>query len=71
MAYVARGADVSAEDLIAHCESRLARYKRPREIVFVNTIPRTPSGKVQKPPLRAAYLKGTPLTPTEKERGDR
>ena len=71
VAYVVRGADVSAEDLIAHCESRLARYKRPREIVFVNTIPRTPSGKVQKPPLRAAYLKGTPLTPTEKERGDR
>ena len=84
VAYVARGADVSAEDLIAHCESRLARYKRPREIVFVDTIPRTPSGKVQKPPLRATYLKGAPVftpasrpeaaklpSPTEKKRGDR
>ena len=57
VAHVVRAADVSAEDLIAHCTERLARYKRPREIVFVDTIPRTPSGKVQKPHLRDAYLK--------------
>lgn len=57
VAYVVRRADASAEDLIAHCTDRLARYKRPREIVFVDTIPRTPSGKVQKPLLRDAYLK--------------
>ena len=58
VAYVVRAGDISTEELIAHCTDRLARYKRPREIVFVDTIPRTPSGKVQKPPLRAAYLKG-------------
>jgi len=55
---VVRAADISGDDLIAHCAERLARYKRPREIVFVATIPRTPSGKVQKPLLRDAYLKG-------------
>ena len=60
VALVVPAAEVSAEDLITHCTERLARYKRPREIVFVETIPRTPSGKVQKPPLRAAYLKGRP-----------
>ena len=60
VAYVVREGDVSTDELIAHCESRLARYKRPREIVFVETIPRTPSGKVRKPPLRAAYLKARP-----------
>ena len=58
IAYVVRSADVSQDDLIAHCTHRLARYKRPREIVFVTTIPRTPSGKVQKPLLRNAYLNG-------------
>ena len=58
VAYVVPATDVSADELIAHCTDRLARYKRPREIVFVDTIPRTPSGKVQKPHLRAAYLKG-------------
>ncbi len=58
VACVVRAADVPGEALIAHCAERLARYKRPREVVFVDTIPRTPSGKVQKPHLRAAYLKG-------------
>lgn len=57
VAYVVRAADISGDDLIAHCTDRLARYKRPREIVFVATIPRTPSGKVRKPLLRNAYLK--------------
>ena len=57
VAYVVRAADVSGDDLIAHCTERLARYKRPREIVFVPTIPRTPSGKVRKPLLRDTYLK--------------
>ncbi|MXZ61040.1 MAG: AMP-binding protein [Acidobacteria bacterium] len=57
VAYVVRAADISGDDLIAHCTDRLARYKRPREIVFVATIPRTPSGKVRKPLLRDAYLK--------------
>lgn len=58
VAYVVRAIPVSAADLITHCTNRLARYKRPREIVFVNTIPRTPSGKTQKHHLRTAYLKG-------------
>ena len=57
VAYVVRAADISGDDLIAHCTDRLARYKRPREIVFVDSIPRTPSGKVRKPLLRNAYLK--------------
>lgn len=46
----------SESALIAHCTERLARYKRPREIVFVDHIPRTASGKVPKPRLREAYL---------------
>ena len=58
VAYVVPGADVSTDELIAHCTDRLARYKRPREIVFVDAIARTPSGKVQKPHLRDTYLKG-------------
>lgn len=58
IAYVVSAGPVSADDLITHCTKRLARYKRPREIVFVDTIPRTPSGKVQKHHLRTTYLKG-------------
>ncbi len=57
VAYVVRAprADVSEEDLGQYCTEQLARYKRPREISFVESIPKTPSGKVQKPLLREAY----------------
>ena len=58
VAYVVRSAEVTADALIAHCTDQLARYKRPREIVFVGHDSPHPSGKVQKPPLRDAYLKG-------------
>jgi acyl-CoA synthetase (AMP-forming)/AMP-acid ligase II len=37
---------VEAEELIALVGDRLASYKRPSRVVFVNEIPRLPSGKV-------------------------
>lgn len=52
------GEACDADTLRAFCTGQLARYKRPREIVFVSNIPKTPSGKVQKPILRDAYLDG-------------
>jgi fatty-acyl-CoA synthase len=45
------GAQVSAEDLVAHCKSLLAGYKVPREIRFED-IPKTSTGKIQKFQLR-------------------
>jgi acyl-CoA synthetase (AMP-forming)/AMP-acid ligase II len=45
---VEQGADVSEEDLKAHVKSNLARYKVPREIVFVEELPRNATGKVLK-----------------------
>jgi acyl-CoA synthetase (AMP-forming)/AMP-acid ligase II len=47
-AYAVRAtdADVDEEGLRAYVKQRLARYKVPREIVFVTEIPRTPTGKV-------------------------
>ncbi|WP_234902578.1 AMP-binding protein [Agrobacterium larrymoorei] len=41
-----------ASEIIAHCATRLARYKRPGRILFVDNIPRTASGKAQKHILR-------------------
>ena len=40
------GREVSADDLRAHCRSSMADFKVPKEIVFVEQIPRTPVGKV-------------------------
>ena len=38
--------------IFAACEGRLARYKQPRLVRFVDSLPRTGSGKVQKDVLR-------------------
>ncbi|WP_280264358.1 class I adenylate-forming enzyme family protein [Nocardia wallacei] len=46
VAAVATADPVSADELIAHVDARLAAYKRPRRVVFVPEIPRLPSGKV-------------------------
>jgi len=45
------GANVTAEELIAHCKSLLAGYKVPKEIRF-EAIPKTSTGKIQKFQLR-------------------
>ena len=42
------GAESDAEALLAWCEARLAAYKRPREIRFLDALPRTANGKVQR-----------------------
>ena len=46
------GQDVEAAALIAHCRARLAGFKTPKDIVFLDVLPRTPSGKVLKRRLR-------------------
>ena len=51
----APGAAVSAEELIAFARGRLAGYKLPRSVEFVDELPRTPSGKVLKRELRERH----------------
>ncbi|MCM2292164.1 AMP-binding protein [Allorhizobium sp. BGMRC 0089] len=52
-------ADPSLEEshIEDHCAALLAGYKRPKRIVFADSLPRTASGKVQKHVLRALYFK--------------
>jgi fatty-acyl-CoA synthase len=45
-------------DLIAHCRTVLAGYKCPKRIEFVDSLPRTATGKVQKFKIRADYRAG-------------
>ena len=51
------GQAASAEELIEHVRARLAHYKAPRSVDFVDALPRNPSGKVQKTVLRERYWK--------------
>ncbi len=46
---------VDSDALLAHCRDNLSLYKCPREIAFVEGLPRTPVGKLDKRALRAPY----------------
>ncbi len=56
------GAARDPEALIAHCRRTLAGYKLPRLVVFVDDLPRNPTGKVMKTVLRAPYWSGRDRT---------
>jgi acyl-CoA synthetase (AMP-forming)/AMP-acid ligase II len=58
-AYVLRepGADVSADELSAHCRERLANYKVPKKISVQDTLPMLPVGKIDKKALKAEVLR--------------
>ena len=47
------GAALSEADVVEWCRSGLADYKRPRSVVFMDELPRNPTGKVLKRELRA------------------
>jgi len=49
---LAEGASVTEEQLIEHCRSRLASYKKPSGVAFVKELPRNAAGKILKRTLR-------------------
>ena len=51
------GETTAAEEIMEYCRDRLASFKRPRSVVFVNELPRNPMGKVLKRVLREQYGK--------------
>jgi acyl-CoA synthetase (AMP-forming)/AMP-acid ligase II len=52
VAFVVRKADISPEDLEKLCLDNIARFKRPREYRFVESLPKNNYGKVLKTELR-------------------
>ncbi|MYE00009.1 MAG: long-chain fatty acid--CoA ligase, partial [Alphaproteobacteria bacterium] len=48
----APGARIAASDFLARFEGRLARFKHPKEVLFVDALPRTALGKTRKHELR-------------------
>jgi acyl-coenzyme A synthetase/AMP-(fatty) acid ligase len=48
-------AGLDAAALLEHAARHLAAYKRPREIVFVDALPRTANGKVRRRELAERY----------------
>ncbi len=52
------GVETTADEIIDFCRQRLADFKRPRSIDFVDEVPRNPSGKLLKRQLRERYWLG-------------
>ena len=55
---VKAGARVGADEVAAHCAADLAGYKKPRRITFVDALPRTANGKIDKKALRLQHAAG-------------
>ncbi len=53
----AEGAEVTPEEIIAHCRGRIAGYKIPKRVELRDAIPRTATGKIQKFKLREPFWK--------------
>ena len=50
--------DALRAEILAWCEDRLARFKRPKSIDFIDEMPRDPNGKLYKRKLRDPYWAG-------------
>jgi acyl-CoA synthetase (AMP-forming)/AMP-acid ligase II len=49
------GETATAEEIMEYCRSRLSGFKRPRSVVFLDSLPRNPMGKVLRKKLREEY----------------
>ena len=61
MAYVVRKDgrdDLSSEDVIEYARSKIARYKCPKTVEFIDVLPRNASGKILRKDLRAPHWAG-------------
>jgi acyl-CoA synthetase (AMP-forming)/AMP-acid ligase II len=52
------GCAASHDELVQHCRSLIASYKKPRSIDFLEALPRLFNGKTDKKQLRARYWQG-------------
>ena len=49
------GTSLTADAVIAHCEGRIAGYKKPRSVVFAKELPVSPVGKIQRREVKESY----------------
>ncbi len=55
-----RGCVMDAQAVQRHCQARLAPFKVPQEVLFVDALPRTASGKVLRSELKGNLFAGMP-----------
>jgi acyl-CoA synthetase (AMP-forming)/AMP-acid ligase II len=55
---VKEGETLTEPEVIAFCKGKMADYKKPKSVAFIDEMPRNPSGKILKRLLRAPYWEG-------------
>lgn len=53
------GQEISSAEIVQYCLTKLAKFKVPKEIEFIEHLPRNPSGKVLKRELRLRHKAGS------------
>ena len=54
------GQALHTDGVVSHLQERIARFKLPRRVVFVDSLPKSALGKVQKPLLQAELIRTNP-----------
>jgi acyl-CoA synthetase (AMP-forming)/AMP-acid ligase II len=52
------GQQATGDEITQFCKQHLARYKAPKSVEFVESLPKNPQGKILKRELRKKYWKG-------------
>jgi fatty-acyl-CoA synthase len=50
-----KGERITEEEIIALCREHLAAFKVPKKVIFVDALPKTPTGKILKREMRKTY----------------
>ena len=64
------GAEASAEEIIAFCRERLASFKAPHQVTFIDELPKTSSGKILRRTIRAEAAESAQARGDEAARAD-
>jgi acyl-CoA synthetase (AMP-forming)/AMP-acid ligase II len=54
------GLSLTGDELVEQCKAKLASYKKPRKLYFLDDLPKNPSGKILKRDLRALLIEKNP-----------
>jgi fatty-acyl-CoA synthase len=57
------GETLTSETVLDHCAQSMAHFKAPKRVIFVDNLPRNPSGKLLKRELRQRYVAAEPSAP--------
>jgi fatty-acyl-CoA synthase len=50
-----KGQNIAEEEILQLCREHLAPFKVPKKVIFMDALPKTPTGKILKREMRKAY----------------